>query len=667
MAIQRQSGFKSTQITQSNMGYVMSQPLPVVQSLYLSAFHRHTQRIQSLMEISTPLSDPDLFELHDAHQLQSSLFRRRLEFVAYGWDPTMDQVTKEAYFVLGSRDCYALASLSVQSYLQVFRPQQPAMKTQRGIFVYLWTVGLMIRDATHSCLLTTTVGDTSSPKSNWNLNQGCEAQIYHPSDLEEIVRIVRTSDRVRVAGYGHSWSPIIATNNDVGYTLIDLKKCRKLKKILSSPQQVRSTSSVTFECATSVQELEDWLRSNNVPLTLPSNVVLTEVFLVGLTACICHGAGYEWGSVSDMVRSVTLVNHRGEVITYTDQDPTTLPLSPDIRSRARMEVISTEEMNHMRGSFGLFGVIYCMTISLSPAHTVRMTDRVVPLETVTDPVQLKSIVEKYNGWLEIFWVPTTEEVWLKTWERAPDHEWDAPEHQSSDVILGNLGQFLYNWWGGCHGGKVFLGFIWKMMALDFKKKPLVSHYHWFDAIHYRDYIDDFPVENTDFAIPVEDDYVSAARGFQIMIDVARQMEEESGLYPINIACEMRFTRGSDVTLAHFPSDVSQRYVQMEFLRSSLMHIRDDRITNAWKVASERITEKWIDLGGLPHWAKGWHNIPNITNIMKEKVIRQNFVEFRREMDPSDKFLTSKFRDLLENGPVGRMKKVEEEVEPWGGM
>lgn len=73
-------------------------------------------------------------------------------------------------------------------------------------------------------------------------------------------------------------------------------------------------------------------------MTLPANVVLTEVFLVGLTACVCHGAGYNWGTVSDFVASVTLVQADGSVVIYTDVDPSTLSIPPDLMQRARVEV-----------------------------------------------------------------------------------------------------------------------------------------------------------------------------------------------------------------------------------------------------------------------------------------------------------------------------------------
>ncbi|PRP75718.1 hypothetical protein PROFUN_09142 [Planoprotostelium fungivorum] len=497
--------------------------------------------------------------------------------------------------------------------------------------------------------------------TNWNNNQTCSrATLHHPTNLDEIIGIVKTSDKVRVAGYGHSWSPIVATEDDAAFSLIDLKECYQLKKILSTPEQVRATNAVTFQCATSIQDLEDWLRREDIPMTLPANVVLTEVFLVGLTACVCHGAGYDWGTVSDFVRSITLVDAKGEIITYTDQDPRSLPLSEELLTRSRVEVVTPEVMNHVRGSFGLFGVIYAMTMSLVPADIICMRDRLEPVETLLDPVKLKELVEKYNGWLEIFWVPFNDNIWLKTWEIAKEGtKRDKPHHHTSDMVLGRAGRLMYDLRPGRHlsedkrhkFGKVYLHKVFKMMSVEFSKKPIVHHYHRYDATHYRDYIDNFPVEDTEFSLPVDDDYVNAANGFRVLKETIEDIEAKDALYPVNLTCEMRFTRGTKVSMSQHPHETSNKWVHMEFLRSSLSGLEDSALEKSWLEAVHRITGKWIEMGGLPHWAKGWHLIPGIDELLKKKVIRKNFVEFRRTVDPNGKFLSHKFSQLLENGPV----------------
>eukprot|EP01117_Protostelium_nocturnum_P002677 TRINITY_DN134_c1_g1_i2.p1 TRINITY_DN134_c1_g1~~TRINITY_DN134_c1_g1_i2.p1 ORF type:complete len:117 (-),score=31.99 TRINITY_DN134_c1_g1_i2:104-412(-) len=54
------------------------------------------------------------------------------------------------------------------------------------------------------------------------------------------------------------------------------------------------------------------------------------------------------------------------------------------------------------------------------------------------------------------------------------------------------------------------------------------------------------------------------------------------------------------------------------------------------------------MGGYPHWAKGWQNIPGIDDFFREKVIKDSFRDFRRRMDPNGKFLSAKFAQLMES-------------------
>eukprot|EP01117_Protostelium_nocturnum_P015120 TRINITY_DN5827_c0_g1_i3.p1 TRINITY_DN5827_c0_g1~~TRINITY_DN5827_c0_g1_i3.p1 ORF type:complete len:643 (-),score=148.31 TRINITY_DN5827_c0_g1_i3:81-2009(-) len=497
---------------------------------------------------------------------------------------------------------------------------------------------------------------------NWNNNQKCRPmRVEHPNNLDHLIEIVKGSEKVRVAGYGHSWSPIVATEEDSEITLIDLKACLPMKNILSEPEEVSRLKSVTFQCAVSVQELEDWVRSNEIKLTLPCNVVLTEVFLVGLTQAVCHGAGYPWGTVSDFVQAVTIIDADGILKTYTDHDPSKISLPQSVRDRAETVRVSEEEMNHLRGSFGLMGVIYCMTIALVDADVLTMKDRCLPVSVLRDPTQLKQLVERYNGWLEIFWVPFNDHCWVKSWEKSAEGtEAQTPHHHVADEVLGKAGKTMYRLRPlrilkhdfRKKGARKFAAMIFKMMTAEFRDKPLVHHYHRYDATHYRDYIDSFPVEDTEYSLPVDDNYTTPSKAFSLIQDVIQEMEDKYELYPINLTCEMRFTGGTGVTLSQHPKEVSKKWVHIEFLRSSLTGVKEPIYSQTWDEAVEKITTEWTKLGGLPHWAKGWQKIPGIDNFLKEKVIKDSFRDYRLKMDPNGKFLSKKFTQLMEY-PEGR--------------
>lgn len=42
--------------------------------------------------------------------------------------------------------------------------------------------------------------------------------------------------------------------------------------------------------------------------------MLTDLHIGAVVSPACHGAGYEWGSVADFVRAVTLINAEGHLV-----------------------------------------------------------------------------------------------------------------------------------------------------------------------------------------------------------------------------------------------------------------------------------------------------------------------------------------------------------------
>jgi hypothetical protein len=56
-----------------------------------------------------------------------------------------------------------------------------------------------------------------------------------------------------------------------------------MKQVLSSPTHVTTEKQVTVESGVSILELQKWLDKNKVKLTPRNSVVLTEVFVTGIT------------------------------------------------------------------------------------------------------------------------------------------------------------------------------------------------------------------------------------------------------------------------------------------------------------------------------------------------------------------------------------------------
>ncbi len=78
------------------------------------------------------------------------------------------------------------------------------------------------------------------------------APTVSPSNLQEFQDAIakRKTKSVRVAAYGHSWSPITISIEDQDTTLILTKQ---LKRFLSEPDDVRKKLNGTFETGVSIK------------------------------------------------------------------------------------------------------------------------------------------------------------------------------------------------------------------------------------------------------------------------------------------------------------------------------------------------------------------------------------------------------------------------------
>ena len=79
--------------------------------------------------------------------------------------------------------------------------------------------------------------------------------------------------------------------------------------------------------------------------SIPYNVILVENTFSGTISSICHGAGYENKTLSDLVEEIEFVNAKGEL--------------QIVNKGAQPEL-----MQAAAGSFGLLGIITSITLKL---------------------------------------------------------------------------------------------------------------------------------------------------------------------------------------------------------------------------------------------------------------------------------------------------------------
>jgi hypothetical protein len=289
---------------------------------------------------------------------------------------------------------------------------------------------------------------------NWGQTVAFEPLlIFQPSTIEGVKNIVkwaiRYHKRVKVIGFQHSWTNLFGDNGTVLISLFSLDIAERLpadnppynpgsnifERInLENEFTGKNGSSygiLTIGGGVTNYQFQEWARemdkSKSYSYYFPYNVVISEVTIAGTISTMCHGAGINSATLSDLLIGITFVNARGETQTITD---------------ARRQ-----ELMVAAGCFGLLGVIVSMTFkfekmrycSFSPSKPPLTTAIPPPLSYVLPPGMSSPSnsdqifrdgfvsLAKNSDYCEWFWFPTSDICWVNCWNasitnRPPDVE-----------------------------------------------------------------------------------------------------------------------------------------------------------------------------------------------------------------------------------------------------
>jgi FAD/FMN-containing dehydrogenase len=190
---------------------------------------------------------------------------------------------------------------------------------------------------------------------NWGGNQEFDyAAAVNASNDDDVVSTVRGAARsnqgVRVAGSGHSFTPIVQTD----HTLLNIAA-------LSGVTDVdRSSHRATVRAGTCLADVGAPLWDAGMSLANQGDVDAQTIS--GAIATGTKGSGPLFGSLSSTVRSVRLVNGEGEIVTITEDQP-------DLLHAAQV-------------SLGMLGVFLDLTLQCVPGYKLREQNAVLPFTEV---------------------------------------------------------------------------------------------------------------------------------------------------------------------------------------------------------------------------------------------------------------------------------------------
>ena len=191
---------------------------------------------------------------------------------------------------------------------------------------------------------TTHTRDEVAGWKNWVGNQSCSPrEVASPSSEEQTAALVADAAargiQVRVAGAGHSFTPIVTTDG----LLLDLTRLPHIRSIDSARRRV------AVGPATTIGEFGEPLWNAGLSLANQGDIVAQQI--AGAVATGTHGSGLQHGSFSSSVRRVRLVTADGEIREIGEDEP--------------------ELLRAAQVSVGMLGVITELELEVAPAYRLR--------------------------------------------------------------------------------------------------------------------------------------------------------------------------------------------------------------------------------------------------------------------------------------------------------
>jgi len=247
-------------------------------------------------------------------------------------------------------------------------------------------------------------------------------QLVYPQTVEEIQAILRDPANypspVRAMGNYHSLTPCVSSDG----TIINMSKMAQVVAIDST------NLTFTAQAGLEIIEASKALRTHNLQMML--NIEIGNMTL-GSAAC-CHSKdaldGIEFGQVSSYVTQIKWVTPSGDLAEASEAD------SPDLLYQAR-------------SSYGLFGIVYEVTLRIKPIEALHLTYLPRPVDQLTQ-AEVDNILDTSEGL--ICWTVGRTSIFQQR------HRVADPGILSS--LLADVRRFLWNY-EGAHVGQFIDRFI----------------------------------------------------------------------------------------------------------------------------------------------------------------------------------------------------------------
>lgn len=245
---------------------------------------------------------------------------------------------------------------------------------------------------------------------NWAGNVSDTAPTATPASVGELSSMVRDAvergQRIRVAGSGHSFSPVAAVAASDGVRI-------SLSRLPSSVSVADDGTTVTVPAGMTLRTLNRELDSRG--LALPNLGDIDAQTIAGAVQTGTHGTGAGFGSLASFVSGLTLMLADGSSVSCSRGEPL---------------------FDAAVVGLGAFGVLTSVTLDCVPAFVLRAEERPESLPAVLG--DLDSLVAE-NDHFEFYWFPYTSRVQVKLNNRVAASDRPLPRWRGwlDDSFLSN--------------------------------------------------------------------------------------------------------------------------------------------------------------------------------------------------------------------------------------
>lgn len=425
--------------------------------------------------------------------------------------------------------------------------------------------------------------------SNWSGSVKSEPrQVVRPQNLDELARLVRDYGRdgrhVRVAGAGHSFVPLVETED----VLMSLDEMQGIEAIDTT------AGTATILGGTGLKKLGDALFAAGVAQENLGDIDVQSIS--GAISTGTHGTGIGFGTLSTQVEALTLVTASGEILECSpDRDP-------GLFKAAQV-------------SLGTLGIIAKVKLRVVPAKRMHYQGQ---RKKLSDCLANLEQYKQENSHFEFFSFPYTDGVQAKFLN-------ETSEPVSKSSLWGNFNKIVVEngvYWllsEACRLVPSFCKTVCHISAQSIANIDEVNYSHRLFAtprmVRFQEMEYNIPAEHTS----------------DVLTEIQQCIEQHQ--FQVHFPIECRFVRSDDIWL----SPAYQResaYIAVHMYRGMPYRAYFDHI--------EAIFKRYQ---GRPHWGKMHTRTAEELALLYPHW--HDFRRIRASLDPQGMFLNSYLRALFD--------------------